>query len=126
MKYKLNNNGENSKSYQGNTITYMEAIDRAAVLNDLKISRIDYGTFDKLNKLRNSITHHEYDLTEELVKYLIAQVLTIVFPIYNDKLPNFKEYVKEHKLDLKGTSQVNDLHIWKFIRHFTLLKSLYI
>ncbi|MFJ7616177.1 hypothetical protein ACIQXX_26220 [Bacillus cereus] len=125
MKYKLNNNGENSNSYQGNTITYMEAIDRAAVLNDLKISKIDYGTFDKLNKLRNSITHHEYDLTEDLVKYLIAQVLTIVFPIYNEKLPNFKEYVKEHKLDLKGTNQVNDLHIWKFIRHFTLLKKIF-
>ncbi|WP_410976736.1 hypothetical protein [Bacillus cereus] len=125
LRNRLDNNAENSKSYQGNTITYIEAINRATVLYDLQISQNDNATFLKLNKLRNFITHHEYDLTEDQIKFLIAQLLTIVFPIYNDKLPKFKEYVEEHQLDLKGTNQVKDLHIWKFIRHFTLLKKVF-
>ncbi|MCQ6333878.1 MULTISPECIES: hypothetical protein [Bacillus cereus group] len=125
MKHILTGNVGVSKGYQGNTITFLEAIDRAAVLNNLEISEIDYGAFKRLNILRNSITHHEYDLTEDLIKFLITQVLTIVFPIYKDNLPDFKAYVEQHELDLKGTNQVNDFHIWRFIRHFSLLKKFF-
>ncbi|PEM52039.1 hypothetical protein [Bacillus wiedmannii] len=122
LKRKMNGDSEESSVYKGTTITFMEAIDRAFVLNKLDISKVEYNCFQQLNILRNSITHHEYDLTEEHISFVIAQVLSIIFPIYKSNLANFKEFVRDNDLDLKGTKQVKDFHIWRFIRHFSLLK----
>jgi len=51
------------QNFKGNTITFMEAIQRAIVLNHLKLSESEYASFEHLNSVRNAITHHEYDLT---------------------------------------------------------------
>ncbi|WP_074594413.1 hypothetical protein [Bacillus cereus] len=104
------------------TITFMEAIDRATVLNQLSISKVDYGCFERLNSVRNAITHHEYDLSSKQINYLVTQVLIVIFPIYKEHIPNFRDYVQQYNLDLNGTKQVNDYHIWRFIRYFTLQK----
>lgn len=119
--------GEGTTDFKVKTITFMEAIDRAVVLNesDIEISKVDYGCFERLNSLRNSITHHECNLAEKEVNFLITQVLTIIFPIYKKLIPNFEEYVSKHNLNINGTNQVNDYHIWRFLRHFSLRKKFF-
>ncbi|MED3550306.1 hypothetical protein [Cytobacillus praedii] len=108
------------KEFSGNTITFMEAIQRAVVLNNLVMSETEYGSFERLNSVRNAITHHEYDLSGKLINYLITQVITVVFPIYKELIPNFSQYVKDNDLNLIGSIQVKEFHVWKFIRFFTL------
>ncbi|TKI39924.1 hypothetical protein [Bacillus mycoides] len=121
----LDGNDGDSMEFQSNTINFMEAINRVVVLYKLKLSISEYRGFKRLNELRNFITHHEYDLTEDPIKFLLPQVLKVVFPIYNKNLPNFPEYAAQHSLDITGTSQVYDFQIWSFIRHFTLLKKFF-
>lgn len=110
------------QDFKGNTITFMEAIQRAVVLNNLKLSESEYGSFEHLNSVRNAITHHEYDLTGKQINYLITQVVTVVFPIYKELIPHFSSFIRENNLNLIGSTQVKELHIWKFIRFFTLYK----
>ncbi|WP_391204437.1 hypothetical protein [Psychrobacillus sp. L4] len=116
----LKNTGK--QDFKGNTITFMEAIQRGAVLNKLELSETQYGSFEHLNSIRNAITHHEYDLTEKQINYLITQVITVVFPIYKEHIPNFSDFVRVNNLNIISDTQVKELHIWKFIRFFTLYK----
>lgn len=108
------------KGFSGNTITFMEAIQRAVVLNSLKMNETEYGSFERLNSVRNAITHHEYDLSGKQINYLITQIITVVFPIYKKLIPNFSQYVRDNDLNIIGSIQVKEFHVWKFIRFFTL------
>ncbi|MFE5388895.1 MULTISPECIES: hypothetical protein [Bacillus cereus group] len=119
--------GEGTTDFKVKTITFMEAINRAIVLNesDIEISKVDYDSFERLNSLRNSITHHECNLAGKEVDFLITQVLTIIFPIYKKLIPNFEEYIIKHNLNINGTKQVNNYRIWRFLRHFSLRKKFF-
>ncbi|MGM9986103.1 MAG: hypothetical protein ACI35O_02635 [Bacillaceae bacterium] len=108
--------------FKGHTITFIEAIQRAVVLNNIAMDETKYGSFERINAVRNAITHHQYDLSNKQITYLITQVITVVFPIYKDLIPNFSEYVKKHDLNLIGNTQVKEFHVWKFIRYFALYK----
>lgn len=112
--------GKGKSNFNGSTITFMEAIQRAVVLNALEMNETDYGSFEKLNSVRNAITHHEYDLTGKEINYLITQVVTVVIPIFKKLIPNFSVFARSHDLNLIGSIQVKELHVWKFIRFFTL------
>ncbi|MGE7674452.1 hypothetical protein ACQKMV_12850 [Lysinibacillus sp. NPDC094403] len=111
-----------NKTFNGNTISFMEAVQRAIILNSLEINETDYGSIEHLNKVRNAITHHEYDLTGKQINYLITQVISVVFPIYKKLITDFTYYVNEHDLNLIGSTQVKELNVWKFIRYFSLNK----
>lgn len=108
--------------FNGNTITFMEAIQRAVILKSIKISETDYGSIEHLNKVRNAITHHEYNLTGKQINYLITQVITVIFPIYKQLIPDFIKYINKHDLNLIGSTQVKEFNVWKFIRYFSLNK----
>ena len=108
------------KDFNGKTITFMEAVERTIVLNDLDVNITDLGSLEHLNNVRNAITHHEYDLGDKQINYLITQVITVVFPIYKSLIPNFTGYVRDHNLNLIGSTQVKEFNVWKFIRFFNL------
>lgn len=103
------------------TITFMNAVDRVVVLNKLEISAIDYGSFEHLNGVRNAITHFEYNLENDLINHLIIQVISAVFPIYKEFIPDFEKYVIENDLNIVGSIQYKEFNIWKFIRYFNLI-----
>ncbi len=106
--------------FNGNTITFMEAVKRAIILNEQDLTDNDYCSIEHLNYVRNAITHHEYDFTEKHINYLITQVLIVVTPIYKNLIPTFNHFVQENDLNLNGSAQIEELTIWKFKRFFTL------
>ncbi|MGE7840553.1 hypothetical protein ACQKNX_07155 [Lysinibacillus sp. NPDC093712] len=106
--------------YNGNTITFMESVKRAIILNKQKLTDNDYCSIEHLNYVRNAITHHEYDFTEKHINYLITQVLIVVTPIFNNLIPTFNQYVQKYDLNLNGSAQIEELTIWKFKRFFTI------
>ncbi|SNZ09897.1 hypothetical protein SAMN05421503_1407 [Terribacillus aidingensis] len=111
---------KNPRDYIGQTITFKEAVKRTVVLNNIQLDKTEFGSFERLNTVRNAITHHEYDLTDKKIIYLITQVITVIFPIYTKLIPKFDQYVIVNDLNLIGSVQVKEFHVWRFIQFFKL------
>jgi len=112
--------GSGSTEFNVKTISFMEAIKRASVLHHIDMSKTEFGSLERINGLRNAITHHEYDLSEKEIEFLVTQVLTTIFPIYKLHIKDFNEYIRDKNLNLNSTKQVNDYHIWRFVRFLSL------
>lgn len=90
----LNNslNGTKTDFYKFKTITFIEAVNRVLLLEDLKeikISKEKYNCFEMLNKWRNQLTHYEIDFKTEEIEHKIATLLPILHDIYLKKIPDF-------------------------------------
>ena len=107
-----------------NTIQFMDAINRTMVLYDVKknlqnyvseekleeIERIqekkkepiDYycEQLNKLNDLRNAITHNEIELNDFEILYLTSDIINFMVNIFKKNISGFNKYLEEMELNI--------------------------
>lgn len=89
-----------------NTITFLDAYNRVIVLYSEKSINKVYEALKTLNTIRNGLTHHEIDLDIREVENIIAIILSWVLGIFSKYIKNFRDFLKDHKID----SNVKDLY----------------
>lgn len=102
------------------TVSYIQAFKRLYVLYNIKDDGTLFPSINKLNELRNELTHREAKLNHEELKLLIANILYYLLPLF-DTIYEFKKFSidKEVEDNLKKLKEFND--IWKLKNYLFLV-----
>lgn len=98
------------------TVKFMQALKRVIVCYEIKMDNMTYQSINKLNKIRNELSHNEIIFNINEIKITIANLLFNMIPIL-ENIDEFKRYIKE-----SGTNdQIKELN---FIRSDWTIQSI--
>lgn len=80
------------KEFTVKTIVYIEAINRAIFLKNLKINKLEYKYLDTLNRYRNALTHYEHSFDRNEVEHVVAYLLPFLYKNYNENINEFERF----------------------------------
>lgn len=76
------------------TVKFMEAFKRVIVCYDIKTDNITYQSINKLNEIRNDLSHNQISFNLSEISITISNILFNIIPIL-EIIDEFKEYIKE-------------------------------
>lgn len=95
---KKNNKKNNKKESKGlSTINYSKAFQRVVIYYDVKLSESTANNIDRLNDLRNNLTHASINFKFDEIKRILANIIIDVIPIL-ENIPEFKEYIDSNNI----------------------------
>lgn len=103
------------------TIKFLDALNRVLILYNVEIDKNLYSQFEKLNKLRNALTHHECELDLAEIELIIACTLPFIAKIYNEHRGQLEELIPEkHNKQLQRL--IEKRYIWRLTTIIKLLE----
>lgn len=126
FKYKFEKKiNRRNKEVDINTIQFMDAIHRLFVLYNFKVTEQDYKNIKEFNGLRNSITHYENTMNVNEVKHLIAMILKLIIPIFNENIVHFVDHLKVEGINEKIKELYKKDEVWVLNETFLVLENIF-
>lgn len=112
--------GLQTKKEKQETIKFMDSLNRLIVFYNIEFEKEEYTRIEMLNKLRNHITHNEYDFDENEVEHLIALILPIIFKIFKKHIIVFEQFAKDNDIYSNVDSIMFETDVWVLEMSFRL------
>lgn len=124
LKSKTRKDMENKKQNEKievKTIKFLDALNRVIILYNVEIDNNLYSQFEKLNKLRNALTHHECELDQSEIEFIIACTLPFIAKIFNEHRGSLEELISD-KQNKQLKQLIEKRYIWRFTTIIKLLE----
>lgn len=102
------------KDVSQNTIQYIDAINRVIIIKKIIIPEWEYVCFKHINGYRNAITHYEISFNGKEVEHLISKILPVLYRIFSEQIPQFKQYCKDNCLETNIKEIKENYYVWSF------------
>ncbi|WP_139116786.1 hypothetical protein, partial [Paenibacillus polymyxa] len=102
------NKDKKEASKLGNTIEFLDVVNRTIILKKIKITKSEYNVFKLLNDHRNDITHHEIIFDKDYMEHLLSKLFPLVYKILKENISELFNDGAAQTLIAEDIKAIND------------------